>query len=32
MPAQEVEDVGVTIAIFADPDGNNIGLVKTHAT
>lgn len=32
MPAQEVEDVGVTIAVFADPDGNNIGLVKTHAT
>ncbi len=32
MPVNEIEDVGVTIAIFADPDGNNIGLVKTHAT
>jgi len=31
MLTQVVEDVRVTIAIFANPDDSNIGLVKTQA-
>ena len=29
MPVTEIEGVGVTIAIFEDPDGNKVGIVKT---
>ena len=29
MPVAEIEGVGVTIAIFEDPAGNKVGLVKT---